>query len=101
MLEDTLPTGHHWTPATEQWPAWVDTLDMAGTEPDLFHLLEIKSLERTIESCIRCGDGGDFIHSGPPRGYGFGAINTRTVSRSGPGFRTACSSPAGARTAVP
>src|SRR3989442_7091726 len=93
--EDALPALHHRAPADEQPPARVDALDVRRAEPDLLHALAVEALEGLVEGRVGLEDGVAVGHDG------LGAMTTRSARRSGPGLRTACSSPAGAQMRSP
>src|SRR5262249_14217368 len=94
-LEDALPALHHGSPADEKAPSRMDALDVRRPEPDVLHRGELEALERAVEGGVGREDFRDVAHAG------LGAIMTSSTSRSGPGFRTAWSSPAGAHTRSP
>src|SRR5205823_4804182 len=93
--EDALPALHHRAPADEEPPARMDALDVRCAEPDLLHALRVEVLEGGVEGGVGLEDGVAVGHDG------LGAMTTSSAIRSGPGLRTACSSPAGAHARSP
>src|SRR5262245_11193990 len=93
--EDPPPALHDRSPAGQELPPGMDARDVRCAQPDGLHALELEALERAVEGSIRGEDRRIVGH------VGFGAMTTRRTSRSGPGFRTAWSSPAGAQTRSP